>query len=270
MARGAVRHHGAMTRTRLGLLFAPLLALALAAGGDPSAAVHAQIRDDARVLRLRDATGRTLHAWTVDAWQAWAAPRWEQLLDEPPRIGQRPLRARDFDRFGFARVAPDGERVAFSVTSYAMLTTLSLVGTLDLDDGEIRMVRRAKHGTVEAPTFAPDGRHLAYALGTARAGGESVRVDDLIALEEVARVDGEDLLDAAGRVAAPEGPPYLPHLRDLAWAAPAVLTFASDPPGSRSHPDRAAPEAVRWRLPLQGEGTLRRLDDQETSQRSLE
>lgn len=234
-----------------------LSAAALAAGGNASPGIEtARLADEGRTLVATGPDTDTVR-WTVADWRTWAAPRFAEILDEPPELAGRTLEADDFDRFGAVSVDPDGHRVAFSVTSYAVLTTVSLVGMLDPASDEVHMVRDAKVGHVEDPTWSPSGRHLAYALGTARAAGEMLAIDDMEAGRTVAYLDGEHLLQAwrglRGEVTQPGGRPYLPHVRALVWRADGTaLKFVTDRPGEAGDVDAPTGPGVGWRLSTDG------------------
>ncbi|MDZ7801384.1 MAG: hypothetical protein U5K81_11405 [Trueperaceae bacterium] len=250
------------TTIRLTLAIAALAflsAVASAAGGNASPRIEtARLADEGRTLVTTGPDADTVR-WTVADWRTWAAPRFDEILDEAPELAGRTLKAADFDRFGAVAVHPGGARVAFSVTSYAVLTTVSLVGTLDPASGAVTMVHDAKFGDLEDPTWSPSGRYLAYALGTARASGEMLAIDDTETGRTVAHLDGENLLQAwrraRGDVAQPGGRPYLPHVRALVWRQDGTaLRFVTDRPGEAGDVDAPTGPGVAWRFSIDGGG----------------
>ncbi len=175
-------------------------------------------------------------------------------LGDLPTLGEQTLTPDRFDRFGAAGSSPSGDRVAFSAFAYAMLTTVSLIGLLDPVDLTIDVLAPPAVGDVERFVWSPDGRYVATVLGTARAEGDRLQIDDVRAGGRVGVWTGEDVLDAAERWARTPSttrPAWTPRFRDVTWSDGGDrLTFATaDPTGS----DAAA--AVRWAA-TPGEATL--------------
>lgn len=260
-----LRPRGAAPVRAIALLAAFLATLAplARAEGLPDAPVRSASLDAGGTL-LRLETDAGTHRYGLDAWRAWARGRVPDAVEEPLAIGPVEVGVEDFSRFGAAAASPAGERVAFTVTTYAMLTTLSLVHVLDVPEGRLRVLPEARLGDVQEPTWSPDGALLAYALGTARAGGEALHVDAAdgsgarVALPRQAMYEAwlaSDLpiADAVGPDA------YAPWFRDLNWdAAGDRLYFTVDAPGAGI--GEPAPDAgtgvppARWSVARDGSG----------------
>ncbi|HEX7005277.1 MAG TPA: hypothetical protein VF168_13925 [Trueperaceae bacterium] len=159
--------------------------------------------------------------YTIDEWREWAEENLLSVLGGPVLIGPYEQPPSSFRMFGDAALSPDGERLALSATTYALLTTASVIGVLELDQRELSVVEEPAFGGVESFHWAPDGRFIAYPLGTARAAGDFLRVDDAVKLEPVVRLDAANLLEAAGRSGIETGDDpreWMPEVRDLDWS----------------------------------------------------
>lgn len=265
-ARVEVMRHGFPLLRALAVAIALCGAPALAgsAGGDADAT-----RPVERVRLTNDGTSIVLdgragtRTYDIEAWRAWARDHLASAVPGPLEIGTIEVGVDDFDRFGVASAAPGGDRVLFSVTTYAVLTTLSLVGVLDAEDGSIRMLPTPRVGDLQDPAWAPDGGYVAYALGSARSSGEEVRVEALDDADGGVALTRRKLhaawlregLPTAGDV-TPDG--YLPWFRDLAWSS-GRLRFTADAPGAgRGEPpppgaDEPSLEPVRWSVGPEGQ-----------------
>ncbi|MEX2502631.1 MAG: hypothetical protein WD336_09660 [Trueperaceae bacterium] len=219
--------------------------------------------DDGRRLLQVASDGSTSEAWSLDAWHAWAAPRWDRLFVEAPSLAWRTMTPDDASWIGPAVLAPDGRTLAFVVSAYAAASTTSLVGTVDLIDGTVRTVADPKRGTVEDPVWSSDGRFLAYGLGTARSGGEALVVDDVRIGRERLRIEGAALMEAlrspgadvaadgAEDGAADGAEAFLPQIRDVRFLGDARLRFRSDDPAALSRDvDGPTGPGQAWELDL--------------------
>lgn len=254
---------GVVPRKRAWALLTLLLAAAGVAwagdgGGAPvrdvaGAPATARIVDEGQVLLVEDDPGEIACRLGLEAWRERAAADFAAAFEEPPRIGDQEKRPDQFERFGAAATSPDGARTLFSVSTYAMATTLSLVGLLDTHDCSLELVPAAYRGTIEAPSWSPDARHVAFALGTARAAGEALAVVDAAAVAPTLSVERDALAAALGAARPgawarddPRG--YTPHVRDLSWQTNgSLLSFVTDPPGDGDVDAPSPGPGLRWR-----------------------
>lgn len=231
-----------MHRVGFVLLAIALTAAALAAGDRPQ---RVELSDDFQTVTAFAPDGAVAFTYTIEDWRAWAEERLDAALGGPVTIGDVEMPASTFYAFGFAEMAPDG-RVLVVATTYAMLTTASVLTYLDPDTLELEVVAEPAYGDVEALTWSPDGRFMAYALGSARAFGDGLHVDDLEERRRVLELGAHSALaSAAGAAldAVVDGFEWFPAFRDLAWGDDGTLAFATHDPAA------GAEEGVlRWRF----------------------
>ena len=192
---------------------------------------HLELSEDRQTIRLLDAKGEVPFEYTFAQWRKWAEAHLVEALGEPVRIGEQEMPPSTFGGFGAATLSPSGRRLALSATTYAMLTEVSVVGILELDDAELSVVDDPAFGWAEDFHWSPDARFLGYALGTARAEGDRLRVDDLVELRPAVEVEGEDLVRIArqqGVEAPQEARKWLPRIRELEWTEGGRLLFTTD------------------------------------------
>ena len=224
------------------ILLACALTAAAVAEGDRLAQVD--LADDFTQVVGVDSDGGVVFTYAIDAWRAWAVEHLDAALGGPVSIGDVELDVSTFQVFGFADLAPDGERVLLVATTYAMLTTASVFTLLDLATGELAVVAEPAYGDVESLAWSPDGRYVAYALGSARAFGDGLHVDDLTEGRRLLELDAHAALATeagASLSAVVDGFGWFPGFRGLAWDEGGVLAFVSHDPAAGFEEG-----AVRW------------------------
>ena len=102
--------------------------------------------------------------------------------------------------------------------------------------------------------MAPDGRFVAYSLGSAHAFGDGLHVDDLEQRRRVLDLDAHAALasgvgTALGAVV--DGFGWFPAFRELAWDDDGALAFATHDPAAGAEEGE-----LRWRFDV-GSGELR-------------
>ena len=203
------------------------------------------VTNDGETLAVTTGDGANVHRLTIDEFNQWSTQHWDSLFDKRPAFGE--LGEVDFDNFQAfdrtARIAPDGERVAFSVSEYRSLTTASFVGVFDISSGEIDLIAETQWGDVREMRWSPDGVYVAYLLDSARARGDGLSVDNMNTMRHERSLEGEDVVSALGIGGQNEGSSFTPRFRQLNWVDADSLTFTSDPP-------RQNEETVRWRIDL--------------------
>ena len=199
--------------------------------------------------------GAEAFRFTIEAWRAWAVDHLAAGLGGPVTIGGVELEVSTFQSFGFADVVPGGRRALLVATTYAMLTTASVFTVLDPRTGDVAIVADVAYGDVEELAWSPDGRFVAYTLGSARAGGDALHVDDLKERLRVLELDAHAALatDAGDSLeAVVDGFGWFPGFRGLAWHDDGSLTFVSHDPSLGFEEGE-----VRWRFDrARGEPTV--------------
>ncbi|MDZ7706929.1 MAG: hypothetical protein U5J97_03340 [Trueperaceae bacterium] len=204
-----------------------------------------------------------LFVTTLQAWQAWAVGDPVRLDENPVRLGDAAQLGSDtFFRFGVAVPTPDGCEVVLSAMSYAIATDVAFLVRARMD-GDFVRYGPVTFGVIEDPTWSPDGAHLAFAIGTARASGDALEVRSHPDGRRVATVDASRLVDAwreaGGTASRPDladsdlARAFLPNIRALAWLDDGRrLSFVTDRPSD-------SPGTVAWTLNVR-DGSLRPSD----------
>ena len=190
--------------------------------------------------------GEEVFSLTIDELNQWTADNWDHF-EEPPQVGGRDVEP---DNFGFfdraASISPDNSRLVFSVHDYAVATTTAVVIVADLETGDMEMMDKATRGTPEEYAWSEDSSRVAYTLGTARAGGDFLRVDNVDDMEKVFEISEEDLLS----IIDPDEEvidvgQFMPVFGDLDWEEE-VLSFTTE--------DINSDEILSWIINQDGEG----------------
>lgn len=208
-------------------------------------AARVDLSDDGKSLRVIDSGGDSLFEYSIEEWRRWAEENLSSAIGGPVRIGEQEMSPAAFDRLGAAVLSPRGERVALTTSTYAILTTVSVVGILDLDDGTFEIVSEPAFGSVEEMVWSSGGEFIAYSLGTARAQGDRLRIDNVASLVPAVSLEGEDLLEAAtdeGQIVASDPRQWQPAFRNLSWSESGRLHFESNDVGSEDG------GAMRWSI----------------------
>ncbi len=181
----------------------------------------------------------TVFSLEIEELNSWMEENWDRF-DDPPTVAMRDI---DPGGFGFfdraASISPGGERLIFSVSDYAAATTTSIVVVADLETQELDLITDPVRGSVEAYAWKND--RVAYTIGTARAGGDFLRIDDLTEMRVGFELSEEDLvvfLDSE----VEEGQ-YMPAFRDLNWDGDFLEFTTSDPDTE---------EDLHWRINFEG------------------
>ena len=228
------------------ILLTCALATAAVAAGDHLARV--ELSDDVTEVLGIGSDGEVAFTYAIDAWRAWADEHLAAALGGPVTIGDVELDVSTYHAFGFADLAPDGEQVLVVATTYAMLTTASVFTLLDLASGELAVVAEPAYGDVESLVWNPDGRYVAYTLGSARAFGDGLHVDDLIDGQRLLELDAHAALATeagASLGAVVDGFGWFPGFREPTWEEGGELRFLSHDPAAGFEEG-----AVRWRFDL--------------------
>jgi hypothetical protein len=193
-----------------------------------------RVSENNKSLVFVDERGEVVYEYTIDDWQSWARNNFLDVYDEPITIGDQEMTAERFDLFGTEAVmSPDRSVAFFSVHTYAILTTISLAGIINVEDREIKMIPQNNNGDVGEIAWSPDNRYVAYTLGTARAMGDFLTVDNVSTAEKsfvlaenailnLLREEGSDLELLENQDI------LMPNFRDLEWLNNRRIEFTSD------------------------------------------
>lgn len=190
--------------------------------------------------------------FSVEDWRQWAEPRWSKLYPEPVKIGDVEQSPDRFDFIGNATLSPDGQKIFFSVTAYAMATTLSLVGVIDAKTPRPRMLKEYSRGDIDGFSWSEDGSVIAYSLGSARAGNDYLRLDDLESFEKITSFSQDEITTALKNQdpdyhsgsGHPDRMQLKPRFRQMDWQGPHKLRFTTN------KYDRNDDSEVRWQYDI--------------------
>jgi hypothetical protein len=239
------------TRIGTGLLACLCVAAAFAAGDHVQ---RIELSDDFQAVTVFAPDGAAPFTYAIADWRAWAEEHLEAALGGPVTVGDVELPPSTFYAFGHAEVIPGGARVLLVATTYAMLTTASVLTLLDPATLALEVVAEVAYGDVDTTAWSADGRFLAYTLGSARASGDGLHVDDLASLRRILELDARSALasDAGAALGAVvDGSEWLPAFRELAWGSDGALVFVTNDPAAG-----AEEGGLRWRFEP-GSGELR-------------
>ncbi len=168
-----------------------------------------------------------IFSMTIDELNQWTTDNWDQF-EETPQVGMRDIEP---DNFGFfdraASISPDNRQLIFSVSDYAVATTTSLPILVDLESEEMEFIRTPARGSVEEYAWNDDSSKIAYTLGTARAGGDFLRVDDLSAVDIAFELEGDDLIVQLESDLDPTE--FMPVFAQLNWSGDQLEFETEDP-----------------------------------------
>ena len=242
------------------MMIAGSLALLITPG--PSAKFKdVELSEDHKSLSAGFADADSTFTFTVEDWREYLEPQWEELYPEPVKIGDVEQPPERFDFIGNASLSPDQKQIFFSVTAYAMATTVSLVGVIDAETLRPHMMRDYSMGSIDGFGWSSDGSKIAYSLGSARAGGDYLRLDDLEKFEKITSFSQDEIIEAL-KEHDPEYHPgsdhpnrllLKPRFREKEWVSDHQLEFTTN------KYDRNDEEQVRWQYDIR-EGKLKVLD----------
>ena len=187
----------------------------------------AEGEQEAQEIRVLEEDQEEVFSLTIEDLNQWTADNWDQF-EETPQVGMRDVEP---DNFGFfdraASISPNNRKLIFSVSDYAAATTTSLPIVVDLETGEMEFIKTPTRGTVEEYVWNEDSSKVAYSLGTARAGGDYLRVDDIDQMDISFNLEGEYLLmELESDLEANE---FMPVFGQLNWVGDQLEFETEDP-----------------------------------------
>ncbi len=197
---------------------------------------------ESQEIRVLNEEGDIVFQLTIDELNQWTEENWH-VFEEKPEVGGREVDPTGFGFFDRAvSVSNDNRKMVFSVSDYAVASTTSFVIVVDIDSGEMEMVRDPSPGSVEDYFWSKDNDLVAYTVGTGRARGDFLLVDDVVNLERRFMLDERDILEALE--SDEEAGQFMPVFQYLKWSEER-LYFTTEHPGN---------DQVRWSIDKEGEG----------------
>lgn len=179
--------------------------------------VRKEENDRIHKLRITDATGREQFVYSIEDFNQWAAENWEDLFQEPPRVGGRQVNT----NFSFFNdnpdFAPSINKIVFFVNDYAAATTVSFIGVVDINSGETNLIPETIRGGVGNYVWSTENQYLAYKSNTARAVGDYIYVDDIKNMERSFTLSRDDVLQRFNTAEEESPTGFNPEFRNLEW-----------------------------------------------------
>ncbi len=198
---------------------------------------------ESQEIRVVNQDDEIMFQLTIHELNQWTEANWN-VFTETPEVGGREV---DPGGFGFfdraAAISRDNRSMIFSVSDYAVATTVSFLIVADIKSEEMNMISKPAPGSVEDYFWSEDNSLVAYTLGTARAGGDFLRTDDVIDFERRFILNEEDILEVLDPdQEMVEVGQFMPVFKDLEWLENR-LYFTTE------HPEN---DEVRWSVDREG------------------
>lgn len=166
-------------------------------------------------IEVLDQKGNSILEYSIEEFNQWTKENWD-VFEEVPQVGGRDVEPGNFGWFDeTATISPDNEKLVFSVHDYAVATYTSFVGIIEIETKKVNLIKDPAPGDIDEFIWSPDSTHLAYTLGTGRAMGDYLQVDNVENLKK------EFLLSQD------EVKVIMPRFRDLKWEED-VFKFITD------------------------------------------
>lgn len=199
------------------------------------------------ILRVVNREDLALAEYAIEDFNVWAEDNWNQFFEVKPTFGE--IRETSFSDFGWfdrtAALSPGRDRLAFSVHDYAVATSMSFVGVIELSSHFMGLVGDESLGDIEEIIWSPTGGHIAYILNSARARGDGLSVDNMSTLRKEFSLDGRDILEALDLTEEVSFPEFLPMFDDLVWVTSGSLEFTTISPTEEE-------TTIRWAISSDG------------------
>lgn len=188
--------------------------------------------NEGTILRLVNQDGLGLAEYTIEDFNVWVEENWNEFFETRPAFGEaREVSFGDFSWFDrTAALSPQGDILAFSVHDYAVATSISFVGVIEIGSNFAGLVGDESAGDIEQIIWSPGGSNIAYILHTARVRGDGLSVDNIRTLSKEFSLDGSDIIETLGLEDQVEWQEFLPNFDNIVWINNNSLEFTTDSP----------------------------------------
>ncbi len=164
-------------------------------------------------LEIFDEEGELVLEYSIEDFNEWMEENWD-VFEEDPQVGGRDVEPGTFGWFDrSASISPDFKKIAFSVHDYAVASYASFVGIMEIETGEVSLIKEYNMGSIREIIWSPTSTHIAYTLGTGRAEGDYLSVDSVETLEKEFTLSEKELLERL----QDEVDFLMPEFRELNW-----------------------------------------------------
>ncbi len=188
-----------------------------------------------------DEEGEIVLEYKIDDFNEWMIENWD-IFEIIPQVGGRDIEPGSFRWFDkSASISPDFKKLAFSVHDYAVASYTSFVGIIEIETGELSLIKEHNNGSIGDLIWSPTSSHVAYTLSTGRAGGDYFSVDNVKTLQKEFTLSEEDILEKFEE----DADFLMPEFRELNWSEQGErIEFVTNAPEERT---------VRWSIENSGE-----------------
>ncbi len=152
------------------------------------------LSQDGKNIFLYNQVGDLILNYSLDNFKNWAKNNWKQIFPQTPAFGEiRKVEIDNFNNFSNLSMSNSKKYLAFVVSDYAVLTDISFIGLIDLKTQEISLVNNEVIGSPRDIIWSTDDYYIAYLIDTARNQGEYLRVDDILSLEKLRKIETIDI-----------------------------------------------------------------------------
>jgi hypothetical protein len=220
----------------------------------PAEPIEVNLSPDFKTIQVKK-EGQLFYIYTIEQWQEWAKKNWSTLKLKPIIMGELGVigdEPEDFVQFNSASLSLDKIKIAFAISSKEIaLSTFSITGVLNLETKEVTIIPNILGGSVEKIIWSPNSTHFAYTIGTARAEGDKLSLDDVLNKKNNFVLDGERIGTILGETSPVH---FIPQFRDLRWSFNGEkLYFKTNGKGSSGE--------TEWVIDVDGTGLKKATDE---------
>ncbi len=183
------------------LIFIFLLALVFFIGykeiRNDEKVVNYELGQDLKNIYLLDKNNQIVFIYQISEFRDWAKTNWTDIFEEKPAFGE--IKEVEIDNFlNFSKelsISNDEKKLAFWVSDYAVLTDISFIAFIDLNDFSISMINKEIIGSIRNIVWSDNDKYIAYLLDTARTYGDYIRIDEIKNKRKLINLEREDIIN---------------------------------------------------------------------------
>ncbi len=159
--------------------------------------VNYDLGQDLKNIYLLNKNNEIVFTYQISEFKDWAKNNWIDIFEEKPVFGE--VREVEIDNFNnFSKelsISNNKKKLAFWVSDYAVLTDISFITFIDLNNYSISMIHQEIIGSIRDIIWSDNDKYIAYLLDTARTYGDYIRIDEMRNKSKLAIIEREEILD---------------------------------------------------------------------------